>query len=1271
MYTASPSPSCSPTGCFAVGVLLAATSAAQDPVPGFSPEPRTIGSPANRVLCVHAADLDGDGDLDVVGAGERDDTVAWYENLGHGAFSDRRVITTDVDHPIALDTADFDLDGDLDIVSASRDDNKIAWYENLGGHFSTQRVLTTSAYRTESVQAADLDGDGQPDIVWGSREHQAPVAWHRNLGGRDFSEHRVLATGVAGRIGVRTGDLDNDGDLDLAWASLDADTVAWQENRGDGQFGEYRRIGGTAGHEVHIEDLDLDGDMDVVANAPANHEGRTHSVWYENLGDGEFAMRELGDDGPDRRSSYCSADLDGDGDRDVCSVAYDDDTTAWYENLGDGTFTHRIVSTAARGGLVSEARDLDGDGDVDLLVAAYYRGVLWFENLSHAAPPRIPFAAARTIADTSRGAAGLVVADIDDDGQSDVAWVGKSGRGAVAWARNDGRGFAAPRSLEQAEFSYDLHVADLDGDNALDILSGGLSWHKNLGAGTFSTRRTIAATGDPAKGIHAADLDGDGDPEPVYTFDDKVAYHDNMGDGTFADRTVIATGADGLHAVRSADVDSDGDVDIVVASRIDDTVAWHENTGDGFLEHVLSTTARDNQALAVGDLDGDGDTDVVWPRSPSGLILWQENLDGGAFSEPRRLAAGIPGTVRGLDVIDMDRDGDLDVVSVATHVQWHENHGAAFATHTVSEPQHGTSRVVAADVDRDGDVDIVYTSPSPPGVLWHENLTHSGPVAAPTIIATRALFGRVEVFWEPVPPEGAGSSPIVRYVVVAWSPNGAPTRQCTARAHVRRCVVQGLLTGATYELAVRAESAVGRGPPSVAVATTLPPSRRGLLAFSEAQILATDADGAASVHAADFDRDGDLDIVVGSSADDVIAWHENLGTGSFSARRVISTAADNVEEIHAADLDADGWPDVLSASFNDDEIAWYRNGGDGDFGAQQVITTEANGARFVHAADLDGDGDTDVLSASWLDDKIAWYENDGAGSFSAQRTITTDADAGRAVHAADLDLDGDLDVLSASAHDDKIAWYENQGGGEFSAQRVIADDARYAVSVFAADFDGDGDPDVVAGAQRGEEITWYRNEGRGVFSAPRIVAENIGAPVYVHAADIDGDGDTDVVGVSKGDNRVAWYENLGGVFGVEHVISTSQADPRSVHAADVDGDGDIDVLAASEGDDTVAWYENLGRVPTAPVLAPGNIRAVADLGSISVTWDPISTDGDGGAAILRYVVVAVPEIVADTVTCTSSASDPGCVLAGLTSGVAYSITVHAENELSPGPASSP
>jgi uncharacterized repeat protein (TIGR01451 family) len=346
--------------------------------------------------------------------------------------------------------------------------------------------------------------------------------------------------------------------------------------------------------------------------------------------------------------------------------------------------------------------------------------------------------------------------------------------------------------------------------------------------------------------------------------------------------------------------------------------------------------------------------------------------------------------------------------------------------------------------------------------------------------------------------------------------------------------------------------------------------------FGEQQIISTNADGAMSVHTADLDGDGDMDVLSASRHDDKIAWYENLGGGLFGDQHIISTEANNAWTVHSSDLDGDGDMDVLSASAGDNKIAWYENLGGGLFSDQQIISTQAEWARTVQAADLDGDGDMDVLSASQNDDKIAWYENLGGGLFGVQQIISTEADDAESVHTADLDGDGDMDVLSASITDDKIAWYENLGGGLFGDQQVISVQADFAYSVNANDLDGDGDMDVLSASGFDDKIAWYENLGGGLFGAQQIISEQVEGANFVHTADLDADGDMDVLSDSPYNNYIVWFENLGeGLFGIQQIISPEVNWAYSIHSADLDGDGDLDVLSASSEDDKIAWYENL------------------------------------------------------------------------------------------------
>ncbi len=300
-------------------------------------------------------------------------------------------------------------------------------------------------------------------------------------------------------------------------------------------------------------------------------------------------------------------------------------------------------------------------------------------------------------------------------------------------------------------------------------------------------------------------------------------------------------------------------------------------------------------------------------------------------------------------------------------------------------------------------------------------------------------------------------------------------------------------------------------------------------AFGPRRVISANVRDANSVHAGDLDGDGDLDVLSTSLSRNEIAWHENTnGQGTFAAPRIITTDVDGPTSLHIADLDADGDLDLLSASQNDNKIAWYENtNGQAMMGPQRVITTKAAGGISVYAADLDGDGDLDVLSASPRDDKVAWYENiDGNGEFGDQQVITTDAAGAASVKTGDLDGDGDLDVLSASFDDDTVAWYENRDGGNFGRPRVITTHAGGVADVFTVDMDGDGDLDVVSASYRDDEIAWHENvDGSGEFAERQIISAQADGARSVHAIDLDTDGDIDVLWAAFSVGKITWNEN--------------------------------------------------------------------------------------------------------------------------------------------------
>lgn len=161
-----------------------------------------------RYAC--AADLDGDGDQDVICALYADDQVAWFENLGGGIFGSSQQVTTLTNGVVFVSPADIDLDGDIDLFSISGLDDKIAWYQNDGaGNFGSQNIITSSCNFPRHMDYGDLDQDGLHDLVVVTMDNK--TIWFKNLGGGNFGAQQIISTTSTDPYKIDISDLNNDG----------------------------------------------------------------------------------------------------------------------------------------------------------------------------------------------------------------------------------------------------------------------------------------------------------------------------------------------------------------------------------------------------------------------------------------------------------------------------------------------------------------------------------------------------------------------------------------------------------------------------------------------------------------------------------------------------------------------------------------------------------------------------------------------------------------------------------------------------------------------------------------------------------------------------------------------------------------------------------------------------------------------------------------------------------------------------------------------------
>ena len=737
-------------GVFAAGTILATSSSHANDVP-FATQP-PISTTADSAEAVASGDVDGDGDSDVVSASFLGDTIAWYENTnGAGGAWTPHTITTGADGARATVAADVDGDGDVDVVSASLVDDKVAWYENTDGSGTAwaPRTISVVANGATAVVAEDVDRDGDTDVVSGSL-FDGTVAWYENTtgAGTAWTTH-VITTQAVDPVSVAVGDVDGDGDPDALSASGFGNRVLWYENvNGAGTVWTPRTISTAVFNmsSVAAADMDADGDLDALASGEV-----PGVVWYENTAGNGTAWTAHGIQSLPAEV-VVAADIDHDGDQDALSSS--GAAVRWHENTaGNGTaWTNRTISTAGTGTGAVAAADVDGDGDIDALSA--FSGndrIAWDRNETiHGNACFVP----QLVATTNVQPAVLAPGDVDGDGDLD-AFVSDHGASggvfpAVRWYENPGGtgGAWTARTLGTLFLAPGLAPADIDGDGDLDTFAGsyvdGLRWYRNdAGNGTVWTR----ILGGPGYHAAAGDVDGDGHVDAVASdvFSQSVWWHDNPGGGSgwqVHTITTVAGVAGGATAV--ADLDGDGDNDVLSTTILAENLA-----GDGS-SWTIRTFPEFPSAMVTTDVDGDGDTDIVFtPQVLNGPTSWRENVAGNGTVWTTHTIAELPGAIA---VADLDGDGDVDVARGSTgtpSLSWHENtagNGSAWMSHDVSTTI-GARGVSTGDVDGDGDIDILSTlrvSGSNDGRIdWFEN--RGGQVSLAAFDTAPAGAGNGEV----------------------------------------------------------------------------------------------------------------------------------------------------------------------------------------------------------------------------------------------------------------------------------------------------------------------------------------------------------------------------------------------------------------------------------------------------------------------------------------------------------------------------------------------
>lgn len=314
---------------------------------GTSWTEHTVDNNFNGARCVYSADINGDGDMDIIGAASDADDITWWENVnGLGTSWNKYTIFGEFDGAWSVYSRDIDGDNDMDIIGAARMDNDITWWENIDGLGTSwdEHSVDKDFWGTYSVYLEDIDGDLDMDVL-GAALGACDITWWENTNGlgTSWTEH-IVDDYFLGAISVYSEDIDGDGDKDILGAAYVADEITWWENvNGLGTSWAENTIAVQfdGANFVYSDDMDGDGDMDVLGAAFNGND----ITWWENVdGLGTSWTEHIVDGDYLSAASVYSEDINGDGDMDVLGAATEDDDITWW-NLTEYSNCGELVSS--------------------------------------------------------------------------------------------------------------------------------------------------------------------------------------------------------------------------------------------------------------------------------------------------------------------------------------------------------------------------------------------------------------------------------------------------------------------------------------------------------------------------------------------------------------------------------------------------------------------------------------------------------------------------------------------------------------------------------------------------------------------------------------------------------------------------------------------------------------------------------------------------------------------------------------------------------------
>ncbi|CAF1144312.1 unnamed protein product [Rotaria sordida] len=346
----------------------------------------------------------------------------------------------------------------------------------------------------------------------------------------------------------------------------------------------------------------------------------------------------------------------------------------------------------------------------------------------------------------------------------------------------------------------------------------------------------------------------------------------------------------------------------------------------------------------------------------------------------------------------------------------------------------------------------------------------------------------------------------------------------------------------------------------------------------------------------DFNNDGQLDIVVISSATNDIGILLGYGNGSFTTSRRYSTGnGSGPIAIILTDINNDGEIDIVVANAAANNIGILLGHGNLTFDTIITYSTGNNSKpQSLAVGDFDNDGQIDIAVANFLTSNISIFLGYQNGNFTIQVSYSTGYQSWpHSITVGDFNRDNRLDIATCNFNMNDVSIFLGYGNGSFAPLMTFSTgDGSAPVFVEARDFNNDGILDIAVANYGTNTIVVLFGFGDGSFLPGIAYQTGVGsAPCTLTTGDFDNNSQLDIIVTNEQSNDIsiflAYDRELYGSITSYSMGFGSQ--PHSIAIGDLNNDGLSDIVVANYGTDNVGILlgHNHGVFDTIPTYSIG------------------------------------------------------------------------------------